>query len=68
MRIIESSQDLQLAFDLFEDSVLSDLLLVQNLDRNLVAGLLVEGHFDLAEGTVTEVFRESVLSYSYFVL
>jgi hypothetical protein len=43
MRVVEPTQDLQLSLDLFEDSVLANFLLVQNLNGHFVAGFFVIG-------------------------
>lgn len=67
MRVIESTQDLQLTFDFFEDAELADFLLVEYFDGYFMASLLVEGHSDFSKGTISQVLRESVLSYTYFV-
>lgn len=45
MRVVESSQDLELSLDLLEDAELPDFLLVQDLDGNFVSRLLVKGHY-----------------------
>lgn len=45
VRVIETPQNFQLSLNLFEDSILSDFLLVENFDRDLVPGLLVKGHY-----------------------
>lgn len=67
MRIVESPQDLKFSFDFLEDAKLADFLLVEYFDGNFMASLLVECHSDLTKGTITQILRESVLSYSDFV-
>ena len=46
MRVVKSSQYFKFALNFFEDSVLSDLFLIQDFDSNFVTGLLVKCHYE----------------------
>ena len=46
MWVVKSPEDLQLPLHFFEDSVLSDSSLVQDLDGDPMSSLLMEGHYN----------------------
>jgi len=45
VRMVKSSQDLDLPLDLFKDVLLLNVLLVQDFDSHLVVGHFVESHY-----------------------
>ena len=49
VRVVEPTQNFEFPLDLLEDTVLSDLLLVEDLDGHLVTCLFVEGHLHFSK-------------------
>jgi len=53
VRVVESTENLQLSLYFFKNTILSYFLLVKNLDRHFMSSLLMESHFDFTEGAVS---------------
>lgn len=58
MRMVKHAQNFNLPLHFFENSLLLDLFLVENLDGNFVAGHLVLSHYIIREGKITLDFSE----------
>jgi hypothetical protein len=68
MRMAKELEILDLPLDLAHHVQALDLLAVEDLDRHLVAGQLVEADLDLAEGADPERLAQDVVADLYLLL